>query len=366
MVMMECRNLAVGYRGHTVLKQITAAFSAGKMYAILGPNGCGKTTLLRTLARLLPIASGEILVQGKSLTAYSSKTLAKQIAVVLTSENQLEQATGYEIVSMGRYPHTGFFGRLSAHDHALVQNYLSICQAGELADQFLQEMSDGQRQKVFLARALAQETNILLLDEPTSHLDIRHKLEILQILRQICREQNRLVITSLHEPELALKSCDYFLLAGQGCIQQQGTIDDIIGQRDVINVLYGLQQQQFDRLSNLVEFTQQQLVTVVLFGSDLHTPILMRKLQQMGIGYCLTEVADSDIAACVARSMGAVVQQEVDREILQQACLVIDYTGKVDDIKGWAPAAVAVVAGHGLTAAELETLLKRCELEIIK
>ena len=182
--MLQCKALTVGYEKQPVLQQVDISFQRGSVYAILGPNGCGKTTLLRTLAGLLPPVSGTVQLKGRPLTAYSSRELAKQLAVVLTSQPMGDNATGYEIVSLGRYPHTGFFGRLSRRDHDLIEQYLALCHGAHLADQTLQQMSDGERQKIFLARGLAQETEILLLDEPTSHLDIHHKLELLQILRQ--------------------------------------------------------------------------------------------------------------------------------------------------------------------------------------
>ena len=357
--MLQCKALTVGYEKQPVLQQVDVSFQRGSVYAILGPNGCGKTTLLRTLAGLLPPVAGTVQLKGRPLTAYSSRGLAKQLAVVLTSQPMGDNATGYEIVSLGRYPHTGFFGRLSRRDHDLIEQYLALCHGAHLADQTLQQMSDGERQKIFLARGLAQETELLLLDEPTSHLDIHHKLELLQILRQICREQNRLVITTLHEPELALKGCDYFLLAGQGRLQQQGSIDSIV-QQDCLSSLYRLQPRQLDGCSGLVEFHQALPVQVVFIGSDGHTAVLLRRLQQLGVGFCCMALADDSVAAAVARAMGAAVYAAIEPQLLSQAKVVVDYNPSA-----WQRSQFAGcwLSGVGLTAADLTAVCqKMCQI----
>lgn len=345
-MMLQCEQLTAGYDKRPVLRQLDVTMEPGRLYAILGPNGCGKTTLLRTLAGLLPPLAGVVRLNGKPLAAYRHKDLAQHLAVVLTNRQISDNATGYEIVSLGRYPHTGFFGRLSRRDHAMVQQYLELCQASHLADQPLRQMSDGERQKIFLARGLAQETEILLLDEPTSHLDVHHKLELLQILRQICREQQRLVVTTLHEPELALKSCDYFLLVGQGRLQQQGDIDTLL-QRDCLNGLYQLQPQQLDSSSGLVEFRHSLPVQVAFVGSDERTAVLLRRLQQLGVGYCCMAVADDAVAARVARAMGAAVSEEIDLQLLAQASIVVAY-GR-EDLRQQV-ASGHWLSGYGLTA----------------
>lgn len=347
--MLRCEQLTAGYGKRPILEQLDVAMEPGRLYAILGPNGCGKTTLLRTLAGLLPPLAGAVRLDGQLLSSYSRKALARHLAVVLTDGQTTDNAVGYEIVSLGRYPHTGFFGRLSRRDHALVRQYLELCQASHLADKPLRQMSDGERQKIFLARGLAQETEILLLDEPTSHLDIHHKLELLQILRQICREQNRLVITTLHEPELALKSCDYFLLVGRGRLQQQGAIDALL-QRDCLNRLYQLQPQQLDGSSGLVEFRHSLPVQVAFVGSDGRTAVLLRRLQQLGVGYCCMAVADDAVAARVARAMGAAVSEEIDLQLLAQARIVVAY-GR-EDLRRQA-AGGCWLSGHGMTAEAL-------------
>lgn len=352
-MILQCRALAAGYGKTTILRDISTSFAAGRMYGVLGPNGCGKTTFLRTLAGLQPPLSGQIVLQGQRLEQYSSQALAQRLAVVLTDRLRLDHVTGYEVVAMGRYPYTGFFGRLSARDHSLVRQYLTLCQADALADIPLAEMSDGQRQKILLARGLVQETPILLLDEPTSHLDLYHKLELLQILREICQKQQRLVITTLHEPELALKSCDAFLCIGQGRLLQQCTVDDNVA-LDHLSELYGLQRGQFDVVSGLAEFYNPHTLQVIVCGSDLGTPALLRRLQQLGIGYGLAAVAADSVAARIAWSMGCPVQQTVPLDWLRQAKLVLDYTSRFV-VEG---TDLSIVPAAGMQVGALDQLLR--------
>lgn len=301
-----CRGLAVGYHQKALIEKIDLNFMAGQMTCILGPNGSGKTTLLKTMAGLLPPVQGQVLVNGQLLNEIPRKSLARRLAVVLTTKPMLNGMTGRETVMMGRYPHTGFFGTLSARDLEIVDHCMRQCQAEHLMDVDFQKMSDGERQKILLARGLAQQPDFILLDEPTNHLDIHHKLEVLAMLRNICSQEGKTVICTLHEPELALKCADILVLTGAGRIIQQGAAAEVIADGQ-LERLYGLRRGQLEGYSGIVEFTAAKSRDVFLLGSNAHTLPLLRKLHQAGRGFALAQVAEHDICCYVARAMGAPV-----------------------------------------------------------
>ena len=204
--------LSIGYRGkHSVkcvAEGISQAIHSGELTCLLGENGAGKSTLLRTLSGFLPPLAGEISILGRPLSSYKERELATVIGVVLTEKSNLQNMTVRELVGMGRSPYTGFWGRLSADDRHKVDDALSLVGIAALSDRMVQTLSDGERQKVMIAKALAQETPIIFLDEPTAFLDYPSKVEILHLLHRLSREMHKTIFLSTHDLELALQIAD--------------------------------------------------------------------------------------------------------------------------------------------------------------
>lgn len=209
---ISLQNLSIGYRSkhqsRVVAKDIHATLCRGELTCLIGVNGIGKSTLLRTLAGFQDSLSGEILLENKLLSTYSSQELAKKIGVVFTSKPDVPLFTVQEVVGMGRSPYTGFWGTLSADDNHIVAD--ALCQVGisHLATRFFKELSDGEQQKVMIAKALAQQTPIILLDEPTAFLDYPSKVETLRMLRRLARELGKTIFLSSHDVELVLQIAD--------------------------------------------------------------------------------------------------------------------------------------------------------------
>jgi len=198
--------MSVGYDGKPLIEEVEIMLRKGEILTLLGPNGAGKSTILKSIARQLSLIAGTVRLDGEDMRTLTGAELSKKMAVVMTKRLRGELMTCEDVVATGRYPYTGRFGVLRAEDHAAVQNAMELVQVAEIGDSLFDRISDGQRQRVMLARAICQEPEILILDEPTSYLDVRHKLEFLSILQKLCRERQLTVILSLHELELAEKS----------------------------------------------------------------------------------------------------------------------------------------------------------------
>ena len=197
--------LTVGYNGKPLIDQIQVGIHKGEIVTLIGPNGSGKSTILKSITRQLKILGGKVLYEENDLHKLSYKELSTRMAVVLTERMRPELMTCHDIVATGRYPYTGRLGILSRKDEDKVDEAMRIVHAEELGSRDFNAISDGQRQRVLLARAICQEPEIIVLDEPTSFLDIRHKLELLSILRSMAKEKGITVIMSLHEIDLAQK-----------------------------------------------------------------------------------------------------------------------------------------------------------------
>lgn len=208
MTAIRCTNLSIGYGTHVVQADLTFALQRGEMVCMLGQNGCGKSTLLRTLAGLQPALGGEYTICDTTPQA----DIARYAALVLTERLSLENSTVHDVVAMGRYPYTSFLGGLSGEDEQIIAWALEAVGLSRNAQTFFNSHSDGEKQRVLIAKALAQQTPVILLDEPTAHLDLPNRIRTLQLLRRLAHEQNKMVLISTHELDLALSLSDRILL----------------------------------------------------------------------------------------------------------------------------------------------------------
>ena len=207
-VSISTNNLTIGYDHHVVQRDLKFELHPGEMVCMLGPNGCGKSTLLRTLAGLQPALSGTFTTS----TLNSQLSTIPHIALVLTERLSLDNTTVHDVVAMGRYPYTSFLGGLSTTDEQIIEQSLADVGLSNTEQTFFNDHSDGEKQRTLIAKALAQETPIILLDEPTAHLDLPNRIRVLQLLRRVAREQNKTILISTHELDLAIKLSDRIML----------------------------------------------------------------------------------------------------------------------------------------------------------
>ncbi|MDR1372226.1 MAG: ABC transporter ATP-binding protein [Dysgonamonadaceae bacterium] len=209
---VEISHLSIGYREgkekRTVACNLDAVINCGELTCLLGANGAGKSTLLRTLAGFLPKFGGDILIAGKRIEEFSMQDLSKTVGVVLTERVTVRDMVVRDMVGLGRNPHTGFWGRLSAADRAAVDDAVACMKIRDLADRSVHTLSDGERQKVMIAKTLAQETPVIFLDEPAAFLDFPSRVEMMRLLMMLARERNKTVFLSTHDVELAMQISD--------------------------------------------------------------------------------------------------------------------------------------------------------------
>lgn len=207
--MLTLRNLTTGYGTKSVSKNLNATLQEGQLTCLIGPNGTGKSTLLRTIAGFLDAISGDILIDGKPTQSYTSNELSRLISIVLTDNTHIRGLTAYEVVGMGRSPYTGFWGRFTPHDHAIIKQCMQQMGVEHVAERPIQTLSDGERQKTMIAKAMAQETPIILLDEPTAFLYYPNKVAVLLMLRKLAHDTGKTILLSIHDIDLALQVADY-------------------------------------------------------------------------------------------------------------------------------------------------------------
>lgn len=248
---LEARELSIGYRSRkkeiTIASGLDLTARPAEVICLLGQNGIGKSTLLRTLSRMQPALKGEVLFQGRSIHDISRNELARKIGLVLTERIPDTNLTVYEMVALGRQPYTNWIGKMDTRDRTRVAEALRDSQLTDLSDKRCDELSDGQLQRAMICRAIAQDTPLILLDEPTAHLDIQHKIESFQLLRKLAKKLNRTVLISTHEVQLATQMADVLWLMSPKGISS-GSPEELI-EGGKINELFDRNTIHFDKES---------------------------------------------------------------------------------------------------------------------
>ena len=212
-------HLSVGYTASQALvSDMNVELQSGQLHCLIGRNGIGKSTLLKTLTGFLPKLSGNLLLDGQGIESFTQQALARKISIVLTQKPDVLNLTVAEVIGLGRSPYTGFFGKLRVRDCAVVDDAIRSVGIEPLRHRMIQTLSDGERQKVMIAKALAQETPIILLDEPTAFLDFPSKAETFQLLRSMAHEKDKLIVLSTHDLELAVRFADCLLEVEEGSL----------------------------------------------------------------------------------------------------------------------------------------------------
>jgi iron complex transport system ATP-binding protein len=238
MTSIELQNVSLGYRHRAVLEDLTFHVMPGEMVGLIGPNGSGKSTVIRALTRIITPQKGRILLDGKDISSIERHRLARILGVVPQLPLLPSAFTGFEVVLMGRNPHLGLFEREGAQDIETTWRAMEMTGTEELARRSVGELSGGQIQSLLMARALAQETEAIHLDEPTANLDIGRQIEILDLIKRLCRQQNLAVLAALHDLNLASQYCNRLVLINNGRLYRHGTPSEVVTSQNIAEV-YG-------------------------------------------------------------------------------------------------------------------------------
>ncbi|MET4050170.1 ABC transporter [Rhodococcus sp. 1163] len=237
---LVAEDLTLGYGDRIVVENLDLEVRTGVITTVIGPNGCGKSTLLRALGRLLKPKSGRVVLDGKAISTMRTKDVAQVLGMLPQAPVAPEGLTVADLVSRGRHPHQSWIRQWSSDDESEVANALELTGVGDLADRPVDELSGGQRQRAWISMALAQGTDILLLDEPTTYLDLAHSLEVLDLIDRLHEDLGRTVIMVLHDLNLAVRYSDQIIVMSQGKIVEAGRPQDVISEKLLLDV-FGLE-----------------------------------------------------------------------------------------------------------------------------
>lgn len=238
MLSLSLQKVTLGYDHQAVVRDISFEVKQGEILGIIGPNGSGKSTLIKGISRILCPIAGKILLNGENISSFNRQQLARIVAVVPQSPLLPEAFTAFELVAMGRTPHLGLFRFESEKDLNIVRKAMEVTCTISFAERRISDLSGGERQRLIIARALAQEPKVVLLDEPTAHLDINHQIEILNLIQRLCCEEKLIIIIALHDLNLAAQYCNRLIMLSNGRIFCEGTPEEVIESENIRKV-YG-------------------------------------------------------------------------------------------------------------------------------
>ena len=321
--------MCVGYQKTIILQDIEIGIGQGEILTIIGPNGAGKSTILKSIAGQLALLGGTVYLEKENLAKMSGEELSKRMAVVFTQKLKGELMTCKDVVATGRYPYTGRMGILSGKDHEAVAEAMDLVDVTPIRDQAFECISDGQRQRVMLARAICQEPEIIILDEPTSFLDIRYKLEFLSVLQKLKEQKKLTVIMSLHELELAERISDRILCVDGKDVGRLGTPEEIF-RSGFMKELFHISTGNYDEENGVTELAPPggEPEVFVIAGGGCGRSVF-RRLQRKQIPFATGILYENDLdypvaKALAAQTISAKAFEPVDDETVRQAKKLID------------------------------------------
>lgn len=293
MRILETHGLSIGYKKRRkppkiIANDLSLTLQNGEFVCLIGPNGVGKSSLLRTLAGIQPALEGNVRLLENNIRNLHARDLAKLVSIVLTDRGDVGVLSAYRLAALGRYPYTDWSDRLTAHDEKVVQWALNAVGAAELAHRSVSELSDGERQKVMIARALAQEPRLLILDEPTAFLDLPRRVEIMQLLKQLAHTRQQTILLSTHDLDLALRSADAIWLMQMGGHLQTGTPEDLV-LSGAFEAAFQSEGVKFDSLTGAFNVQKQLVGEIKLAGNGAAAIWTQRALER--VGYAVSDNA---------------------------------------------------------------------------
>ncbi len=330
----KAEKMTVGYDGRPLIENIDFSLKKGEILTLIGPNGAGKSTILKSITRQLEKLAGTVYIGGRDQKEMSANELARNMAVVTTQRIKAELMTCEDVVATGRYPYTGRFGLLSDSDRQIVKEAMELVNVTGIKDRDFSRISDGQRQRIMLARAICQQPQIIVLDEPTSYLDIKYKLEFLSVLQQLKRQKNLTVIMSLHELDLAERVSDKILCVSGDFVDRCGRPEEIF-KTGYISKLFDISSGSYDEIGEDTELAapQGKPKVFVIAGCGSGRKIF-RKLQRTGTAFYTGIISQNDLDYPSAKALAtevveAAAFEPVTDELMDIAKQLMDSCEKV-------------------------------------
>lgn len=307
---LTMRDLTVGYDRIPLIKNINLDVRPGEILTLIGPNGSGKSTILKTITKQLKTIGGSVFLGKESMRELTDSEISRHLSMVMTERIHTELLSGRDVVATGRYPYTGRLGILSQQDWKKVDEAIALVHAGEVQQQDFRRISDGQRQRLMLARAICQDTQVLILDEPTSYLDMGFKLDILTTIRMLARKKNLAVIMSLHELDLAQKISDTIACVKGDRIDRVGTPEEIFS-GNYVQQLYDVKPQQFEPQTGQVFMKRPEgIPEVFVIGGGGTGLAVYNRLQRQNIPFAAGILQENDVEYAAASALAACVFSE--------------------------------------------------------